>query len=59
MKKKQIRKVNIRAFSRRMYDYTGELPIVVYNKYSRKPLFVVISTKEGSEKYDLSTKNFV
>jgi hypothetical protein len=57
--KKKIKKVNIRAFSRKMYDYTTDLPIVVYNKYSQKPLFVVISVEEGGAVYELSAKDSV
>ena len=60
MKKKKIKKVNIRAFSRQMYSYTGDLPIVVYNKYANKPLFVVISVEEGGELYeDLRAESFI
>ena len=51
MTKKTLNKVNIRSFSRHLYDYLDELPIVVYNKYTKKPLFVVISMEDGGEVY--------
>lgn len=52
-------KVNIRSFSRRMYDYLDDLPIVVYNKYKKKPLFIVISMKEGEKLYEIRTEDFI
>lgn len=60
MKKRKIkRKVSIREFQRNFYNYAGEFPILVYNKRTKEPVFVVISPKEGGEKYDLRTKSSV
>ena len=59
MKKKKLKKINIRAFSRGVYDCLDEVPFVVYNKYTNKNIFVVISVEEGGEKYDLSTEGSI
>lgn len=56
---KALTKVNIRSFSRKMYEHLDDLPIVVYNKYSKKPLFIVMSVEDGEEIYGIQTKDFI
>ena len=56
---RRIRKVNIRSFSREMYHHLKDLPIVVYNKYTKKALFVVISVEKGSDIFDLSAESLI
>jgi hypothetical protein len=53
MMKKQIRKVAIREFSRNIYPQLRDLPVAIYNKKTKKCIVVIISPKEGGEKYDL------
>jgi len=55
----KIRKVNIRSFSRQMYKHVDRLPILVYNKYTKKPLFVVISVKDGGELYGTQADDII
>ena len=45
--KKQIKKINIRKFSRRIYSHIKELPIAVYNKRTGKVMFLVIPIEDG------------
>ena len=56
---KSPKKVNIRSFSRHLYTYMDDLPIIVYNKYAKKPLFVVISVEDGGELYGIQIKDFI
>lgn len=60
MEKKKIkRKVNIREFQRSFYKYAGDFPLLVFNSKTGKPVFVVISPKEGGEMYDIRTESSV
>ena len=52
-KKKPIKKTNIRAFSRNVYDFLEELPVAVYNLRTNEVVCVVISEEEGGEEYEL------
>ena len=54
---KAIKKVNIRKFSRGLYQFLDKLPIAVYNSKTREIIFVVISKKKGSEIYELPTSD--
>ena len=53
-KKKKIRKTGIRKFSRNIYREIKDLPIAVYNKRTNKCVVVVISPREGCDKYEVS-----
>jgi hypothetical protein len=39
--RRKMLRVSIREFDRKMYQYLKQLPIIVYNKRSRKDLFKV------------------
>ena len=54
---KQIKKINIRKFSREMYSYLNKLPLAVYNKRTGELMFVVISAKKGIKLYEISAKD--
>jgi len=43
-------RVNIRKFSRNVYSYLDKLPVVVYNKRTKKDIFIVTSPKKGGKK---------
>lgn len=47
-----MRVASIRKFSRNVYSYLKDLPVLVYNKRTGKVVFVVISPEKGKE-YDL------
>lgn len=51
--KKAVKTVNVRAFSRGMYQYIDELPVAVYNAKTKQVMFIVIAYKEGE--YDVRT----
>ena len=58
-KRKIKRKISVREFQRNFYKYAGEYPILVYNKRTGQPVFVVISPKDGGEMYETRTKGSV
>lgn len=53
----KVRRVNVRAFSRRMYDYIDDLPIAVVNARNGKVMFIVTPYKEGE--YDIRAEDTV
>ena len=46
---KEIKRINVRKFSRNMYSCLDELPLAVYNKKTGEIKFIVISKEEGGK----------
>ena len=47
-----MEKINIRKFSRGVYTYIKDLPILVYNKKTGKVMFLVVPAEEV-ENYEI------
>ena len=41
LKRKRMLRVSVRTFNREMYSYLDKLPLVVYNKRTKKDLFKI------------------